>query len=204
MQNQADNVFSWSEKIRQQIHRSPQKAAMLGGLAVVLSVILARIFVGAAGPGGAAAATATVPIMNAVNDLPAIAHADHTTILLNWARQPIVPMRRNLFAIPFDYYVNDQARSTSTSSDGFWGLLAKSLSLQADQQSQRQARIDGIRTKARALQLQSIMFGAVPTAMINGDVVREGNVVEGFRILKIEPRRLIVESEGIELAIIMQ
>ena len=40
--------------------------------------------------------------------------------------------------------------------------------------------------------------------MINGDVVREGNMVEGFRILKIEPRRLIVESEGIELAIIMQ
>ena len=71
-------------------------------------------------------------------------------------------MHRNLFAIPFDYYVNEQSRSTSVGTDGFWGLLAKSLSLQADQQIQRQALIEGIRTKARALQLQSIMFGASP------------------------------------------
>lgn len=204
MQNQTSDASSWSEKLSQNIRRSPQKAAVLGLLAVVLTIVLARMFVGEHGPGGAAAATANMPIMNALNDLPALGRADHTTMLLNWARQPIVPMRRNLFAIPFDYYVDEQAHSIGSGTEGFWGMLAKSLSLQADQQTQRQALIEGIRDKARALQLQSIMFGAVPTAMINGEVVRTGNLVEGFRILKIEPRRLIVERQGIELAISMQ
>ena len=47
---------------------------MLGGLAVVLAVMLARMFVVGTGPGGAVAATATVPIMNVANELPALGH----------------------------------------------------------------------------------------------------------------------------------
>jgi hypothetical protein len=206
MQNQPANAFSWSEKLMQTVQRSPQKAAMLGGLAVVLVVMWARMFGGAQGPGGAAAATPTVPIMNAATDLPAPGHTDHTTILLNWARQPIVPMHRNLFAIPFDYYVDEQAHSTNIGTDGFWGLLAKSLSLQADQQSQRQVMIDAVVNSARQLQLQSIMFGAMPTAMINGQILQAGNIIEGtgFRILRIEQQQVIIEKDAIPVTISMQ
>jgi hypothetical protein len=34
-------------------------------------------------------------------------------------------------------------------------------------------------------------------------MVREGSVVDGFRVLKIEARQLIVEREGVKLAITM-
>jgi hypothetical protein len=206
MSNPVVTPFSWSEKMIHNLRRSPQKVAMLGGLAVVLIVMWSRMIVGAHGPGGAAGATAPMPIMTAPNDLPALGRADHTTMLLQWARLPIVPMRRNLFAIPFDYYADEQSHPVTAGNDGFWGLLAKSLSLQADQQTQRQAQIDGIQNSARSLQLQSIMFGAAPTAMINGEMVREGSIIEGtgFRILKIEQQRIIVENEGIKLAISMQ
>jgi hypothetical protein len=199
------SVLSWSEKLSQNIRRSPQKAAMLAGLAVILAVMWARMMMGGGGPGGAAAAIPPSPIMTAPNDLPAMGRADRTTLLLQWARQPIVPMRRNLFAIPFAYYVNEQTPVTSaTGTDGFWSLLAKSLSIQADQQTQRQALVQAMVTSAGSLRLESIMLGATPTAMINGKMVREGNTVDGFRIRKIEARRIIVDNEGVELAITMK
>ena len=40
--------------------------------------------------------------------------------------------------------------------------------------------------------------------MINGKLIAEGDVVASFRVLKIEPRRIIVEREGIRLEILMK
>ena len=45
------------------------------------------------------------------------------------------------------------------------------------------------------------MMGASPKALINGQLVGEGEVVAGFRVLKIEARRMIIEREGIQLEI---
>jgi len=48
------------------------------------------------------------------------------------------------------------------------------------------------------------MMGPVPKAMIDGQLVGEGSVVADFRVLKIESRKVIVEREGIMLAIQMK
>ena len=58
--------------------------------------------------------------------------------------------------------------------------------------------------EAAKLRLDSIMWGTQPKAMIDGKLVAEGDVVALFRVLKIEPRRIIVEREGIRLAILMK
>ncbi len=55
-------------------------------------------------------------------------------------------------------------------------------------------------------------MGTRPKAVINGDLVGEGDLVASgtgrartqFRVLKIEPRRIIVEREGIRLEIPMK
>ena len=56
-------------------------------------------------------------------------------------------------------------------------------------------------------------MGPTPKAVINGDLVGEGDVVTSgtvgdtrvvFRVLKIEPRRILVEREGITLSIQMK
>ena len=41
-------------------------------------------------------------------------------------------------------------------------------------------------------------------AMMNGQLVGEGSVVADFRVVKIEPRKVIVERDGIKLAIEMK
>jgi hypothetical protein len=197
--------FSGSEKIFNRIKASPQKSAVLCGLAVVLAILWGRMLLGTRAPSAAQAGAAGLPIITPPNDLAVPGHpTEHGTLLLQWARQQVVPMRRNLFSVPFDYYPSEQAHAADApASDGFWGLLAKSMSLQADQQVQRQAMIDEIQTNARSLQLQSTMLGATPSAMVDGQMVREGSIVAGFRVLKIEARRMVVEREGIKLEIFM-
>jgi len=62
------------------------------------------------------------------------------------------------------------------------------------------------------MRLQSTVMGATPKAVIDERVVSEGDVVAcgsgenrtTFRVLKIEPRRIIVEREGIKLEIQMK
>ena len=54
------------------------------------------------------------------------------------------------------------------------------------------------------MQLLSTVMGAKPKAMINGELVGEGDVIAAFRVIRIEARRVIVEREGIRLEITMK
>jgi hypothetical protein len=44
----------------------------------------------------------------------------------------------------------------------------------------------------------------VPKALIDGELVGEGDVVAGFRVLKIGARGIVIEREGIVLEILMK
>ena len=66
--------------------------------------------------------------------------------------------------------------------------------------------------QARQIRLQSTLAdGAKPTALVNGRLVREGDVVAigtgrartEFRVLRIEARRILLEHEGIGLEVQM-
>ena len=78
------------------------------------------------------------------------------------------------------------------------------MTFQADVRKERQILIENLHQQASQLRLQSTMMGAVPKAVINGELVEEGEVVAAFRVLKIEARRIIVEREGIKLEIQMR
>jgi hypothetical protein len=79
--------------------------------------------------------------------------------------------------------------------------------------SERQAQEDRIRAAARRLLLQSTVMGSQPKAMVNGQLVAEGDLVKPvtgeedvaawFRVLRIEPQRIIVERDGIKLTVRM-
>jgi hypothetical protein len=204
---------SWSEKVLESFRDSPKKAAVLGGLCVMLVALWLKMFVGGKTPSSALAAPAQTQEVRVVDDLDApvtarkwAGEAGESASLMQWARQPVEPIKRNLFAVPLDYYPRDGAGAgeDTGNANGFWDQLSKSMSAQADQQEQRQILIENIKIKAAALNLQSTMMGAQPTAMVNGEMVREESVVAGFRVLRIEARRMIIEREGIKLEIFMK
>lgn len=125
-----------------------------------------------------------------------------------WMSQPVRPIARNLFAVKLEYYPREGSRpgqGAKTARDGeFWGRLEKSLLLQADQKDKRDNLLANFKEEAGKLRLDSIVMGPEPKAMIEGKLVSEGEVVAAFRVLKIEPRRIIVEREGIRLEIQMR
>jgi hypothetical protein len=86
------------------------------------------------------------------------------------------------------------------------------MSSRADVRKERQILIENLQQQASQLRLQSTMMGASPKAVVDGGLVGEGDVVACgagetrtvFRVLKIEPRRIVVEREGIKLEIQMK
>ena len=77
---------------------------------------------------------------------------------------------------------------------------------------QRQFLLENLQQQASQLSLQTTVMGMKPKAVVNGELVGVGDVVASgtgesrttFRVLKIEPRRIIVEREGIKLAVPMK
>jgi hypothetical protein len=201
-------VPNWTEPLLKPMRASPKKFTAMIGLGLVLVIMLGRLLLGGSGPSNA---SASIPSGAAKSGGLARSGEDYLldpaqdqTELLQWARQPIVPLQRNLFAVPLDDYRRDGEHGGDLSvGAGFWDQLAKSLSAHADQQEQRQILVDNVRIMAGELKLESIVMGAQPSAMVNGDVVHPGDDIAGFRVVRIEPRMLVIERQGVRLAILM-
>jgi hypothetical protein len=196
------------EKVMATMRASPGKSSVAGLLGLVMIIVWGRVLLGGHSP--ATARGGVVSYQAAASQAPVTAPMPHRIVqggesLGQWARAPIGPLGRNPFAIPFDFYPRD-ASVVGTDVNGnasYWDLVKKSMASRADQQEQRQILVDNVRIAAEGLKLEAIVLGAAPGAMVNGQLVREGSSVAGFHILKIQPRRLIVEREGVKLAVLM-
>jgi hypothetical protein len=190
-------VKSASEALR----KDPKKTLALTSLAVVMLVMWGRLFVGGAAPKPAAAAAlpgsrAAAPM----SDGGATGRPGAGAALGAWLAGPITAPPRNIFAIKLDYFQQDGPRpADATPAD----RAEKSMALQADQRKERQILVENLRTQAADLRLQSTIMGAEPRAMVNGTLVGEGDTVAGFKVERIEQRKMIVEREGVRLEIAM-
>ena len=199
-------------KLLEAAKADPKKAGVLAVLVTVLGTMWVRMAVSDnGGPAGATTATVTSSDNDMMGQTMPAGRATMsgaaTAALAEWRGAPVSPVVRNLFTIPIDNYAQTGERPAAPITrvdDGFWDELAKSLSSQADQHKQRQIRIDNMLRDAAKLQLQTILMSASPKAVIGGEMVGEGSVVAEFRVLRIEPRRIIIEREGIKLEIPMK
>jgi hypothetical protein len=208
------------------LKRDPKKTGAMLALAVLLAFMVVRTFGpgkpkrawagttvssssgGLASPTGAAAGGAGGSGKNATD--PQAARDGHINpYLRKWADAPVSQISRNLFAIRLEYFPVDGPKTNAAdvrerADDGFWVRLEKSLALQADQRDKRENQKANYIKAAGDLKLQSTVMGPQPKALVNGELVGEGDVVAEFRVVRIEARRVIVEREGIRLEIQMK
>jgi hypothetical protein len=198
-------------KLMDLLQKDPKKAAVLSVLALMLGGMWVRMaMTGQTQPQHAAASVAN-PAASAKKK-PASPFSKSTSVnnadaLQEWLGKPIVPMSRNLFAIRMDHFplaTGAVGPDSATTQQTFWEALAKSVNTRADQMEKRQNLIQNLKDQAGQMELQSIVMGPKPKALIDGELVGEGDVVASFRVLKIESRRIIVEQEGIRLEIQMK
>ena len=200
------------------VRRDPQKAGILTVLVAILVVLQVRLQMGRGGDG---ASRATAAINRGVNGRgfagaggSSAGPRDSAAALRTWLEAPPEPLSRNLFAVDLERFPNDTNRplAASAAGSGFWDELAKSMTFRTDVRKERQILLENLQQQASQLRLQSTMMGASPKAVVDGEMVGEGDVVASgsgetrtvFRVLKIEPRRIIVEREGIKLEIPMK
>jgi hypothetical protein len=67
-----------------------------------------------------------------------------------------------------------------------------------DAQRQQLERTNLVQAQAQALSLQSVMLSGSPTALINGQVLRVGDWISGFRVQAITAGSCVVAKDGVE------
>jgi hypothetical protein len=212
----ANPIKTYADKLVTQARADPKKASILGVLTVVMIFSWYRMSSGGGGDssgiGPAHASAASISAIRAgggvlPDNLRAPSSSASATVqaLLEWQRRPIAPLSRNLFVINYDFFPQDGSAPVAPAhvqqGDGFWDHIAKSMTARADQKREREVLVENLRGQALQLKLQSTVLGASPKALVNGQLVRVGDVVASFRVTKIEARRIVVEREGIKLEV---
>lgn len=192
-----------TKKLLRQAKADPKKAAVLVVLVAIMGFMWVRVLGGkSAGPTPASASVNAARAASTVADNLRASRANAASAsLLEWTRRPVASLSRNLFAVNYDFFPQDgtkQAVLRAPQGDGFWDQLAKSMTSRADQKKEREVLVENLRLQAAQLKVQSTVMGASPKALINGDMVGEGDVVASFRVSKIEARRIVLEREGIK------
>jgi hypothetical protein len=202
--------------MQEALRREAKKAAVLTFLVSLLLVLWLRMAMSNGDtPAQAMAAASVTGRGTTPGERSAARAAEASGALRTWLNAPLAPVNRNLFAVNLNYYPKEGNRTStepSSAGAGFWGELAKSVSAKADQSKERQILLENLQQQASQLRLQTTVMGMKPKAVVNGELVGVGDVVASgtgesrttFRVLKIEARRIIVEREGIKLAVPMK
>ncbi len=117
---------------------------------------------------------------------------------VDWPSQELQPVKRNLFAVHLEDF---PSAKDLRGNPEFLGMVAKSSAEPADLTMEGQIVPENLRRAADALRLQGTVMGTAPTAVVNGREVKEGDVVGGFGVVKIETGGIVVERDGVRLRI---
>ena len=196
-----------AEKVTVAVRGEPRKAGALAMLLIVLGVLWVKVLLLAHNTPSEANATTGEAPRTEVKDLVARPKASHAArSLIEWTRQPIPPSSKNLFMVDFEHFRRDAAKVPSTpiiSGDGFWDHLEKSLAIRADQEKARGLLLEDVRNRATRLKLHStVMNSGHPKALVNGTLLGEGDMIDGFKVIRIEAHRIVVEREGVRLEVL--
>jgi len=201
----ANPLTTWTDNLLRQAKADPKKATVLAVLLVVMVFMWFRLFGGSsAGPSTASAnVVGARSAFGPAGDLPRSGNRTGSLqSFQEWSQAAVAPLSRNLFAINYDFFPQDGTKPQALRAfhgNGFWDQIAKSMTVRADQKREREVLLENLRLQAAQLKVQSTVMGASPRALINGELVGVGDVVASFRVSKIEPRRIVVEREGIKL-----
>jgi len=212
----------------EQINADQKKAAILGGLFLVLiGVVLRPMMFTSSAPETALAATPPAaapppptgpllrPVAQAAITMPqpagqprivgAAASATKHDAPQRGPKVAVAGMPRRLFRDPFDTNAwNRFPPAITVTADGekktvgrqsFWDRISASF---AEQRKARRKQMEALRRDLAEMQLQSTMTGPAPLAYISGRLVREGEMLRGFFVVRIDDRRVWLRKDGSE------
>lgn len=130
---------------------------------------------------------------------------------------PLLPERKDLFSAPaWGHGAKESSdpddpdgkhsksrkpkKSKKEQEKPFWGNLGSAL---GEYQQIRRGEVAEYEAQLAGLELQSTLTGPVPRAYISGRLVRVGDTVRGFSIVRIEDRRVVVKKQAFMRVLVM-
>jgi len=200
MSDSRANNQGLKDRLLAALRRDLKKASILGVLTLVLLVIGVREVAKRAGsPKAGSAATAQVSGQLRVPSLrkpvAKSAQADNLSSGRNGADasamdMPRLLVNRDIFTPNVAYFPVEQQDKPAQVIAATTGALREAQKRQAQAQAQ-------------ALSLQSTVVGLVSTAIINGRVLRVGDWINDFQVVKITSRNCQLEKSGIRVMLKM-
>jgi hypothetical protein len=216
MAEQPSNLI---ERFKTDLARDKRKTALLVGLTVLAGVVLFRTFSGKSSPKTSEAAVVVTTDNTGPETVEPAAPSVPDTSPPPAAAEPAVDLTglsKELKSNPFQVDWRDfdlarplpvQAPQASPAAKQAVGLLTW-LTRRSAEAAQRaalsRARQESIRQEAAQLTLQSTLTGAAPMAYISGQLVRQGETLNGVRIRRIEAKRVLIAKEGLEIWLTMR
>jgi hypothetical protein len=190
------------DRLLAEVRRDPKKASILGVLALVFLIIGVREVARRTGsPSSGSAATARAHGAGGATSLRRTASAVQAPGMPN-ARDradssPTIAkatVDRDIFTPNVAYYPVEEKAKPNT---------VVSAAQMVDPTAKAEAEKLRVQAQAKALSLQSTVVGVVPTAIINGRVLRVGDWVSDFQIVQINSRSCQLEKSGIRVMLEM-
>jgi len=117
---------------------------------------------------------------------------DSSSLLIERGKRVQVDLPEDLARDLFEIDPNRYKQTRSENFDPSQGKSGQSL-------TDRQIRIDRVRELAMMLTLQSVVVGSRPQAIINGRLVNVGDTVEGFVLVSVAERSVVLKREGVKV-----
>lgn len=102
-------------------------------------------------------------------------------------------LSRDLFTLDLLGYVSTETKP----------VVEVKLEKLEDKLADEKRKAEAVRLATTGLKLQTTVMADTKLALINGKLVREGEEVNGFKILKIMHRHVVLEMNGIEVTLEM-
>jgi len=192
--------------LRLTFKRDPRKSLLLTVLLAILAVLGGRAMMG-----GHTLSGADAEHLNPAGGLDGsgagVQDSHKLTVqksLAQWAKLPDESIKRNLFAVPFEFFPQDPAHQTTAAHSDV--TPARTGQSQDELIKQHQILVDNLRAEAANLTLEGTLMGAHPRAWINGVLVGLGELVPKteFRVTQVEPRRIIIEERSVQIELSMK
>ena len=221
----------WQQKLvaslPEPLRRDAKKTAVLSGLLLAFAGVMYVQFGGSDGTAEAEVAPEPAPAQAAAPapaPKPPVKQSSPASRVARWLETPPPALDRNVFLMRVENFqtVAPPAQAAAAPAaavrvveeDLFWDELAKSMGARADQRRQRQIWIDNLAAAAGRIRVQTTIMGHTPVAMINGRRAGVGDTVSAaigaggqstvaFRVVAIEPRRVVVERDGLKFEVTM-
>lgn len=182
-------MMSYMRQITERLMADKKKLCIMVSLLAVLLLLWGRLIL----KDVPRTALANPALSQVTDRMSSNAFADSRVMLTRIEVELPTTLSRDLFTLDLNGYVSTETKP----------IVEVKVEKSGNKKADEKRKAEEVRVAATGLKLKTTIMAAQKLALINGKLVREGEKVDGFEVLKIEQRHVLLKMNGIEVTLEM-